>query len=262
MVTAFSPGLTVSSNPAYAPGSAPGFDGGGFLPNSLSDGALWLDAAEIATITSSSGSVSQWDDKFPTANNATQGTGAEQPLTDTNTINSRNVITFDGSDDKLDFPHITGLFDGFTAFIVLNSRASTGGDTFGFAISVNGATFGDGSENAPSINFSGGITQLNWQVSDQSVSLTSFAEQPRIMGCTSDGSNITYRTDGAQVTTDSGASSSEGSTASALGGSPTTSINYFKGDVGEIIIYGRLLSTNEISAVELYLSNKWGIALV
>lgn len=51
MVFVSSPGLTVSSNPAYAPGSAPAFDGGGFLPNSLSGGVLWLDAADRSTLT-------------------------------------------------------------------------------------------------------------------------------------------------------------------------------------------------------------------
>lgn len=38
-------------------------------------------------------------------------------------------------------------------------------------------------------------------------------------------------------------------------------VNYFDGQIGEIIIYNRVLSIEEISIVESYLSGKWGITL-
>ena len=37
--------------------------GAAFAPNHLPNLQLWLDAADVATITESSGAVSQWDDK-------------------------------------------------------------------------------------------------------------------------------------------------------------------------------------------------------
>jgi hypothetical protein len=64
-----------------------------FSPLNLSP-ALWLDAADTSTITESSGSVSQWNDKSGNGRNVTQGTGAAQPTTGTRTQNGLNVLDF------------------------------------------------------------------------------------------------------------------------------------------------------------------------
>jgi hypothetical protein len=62
---------------------------------------VWLDAADTSTITESSGSVSQWNDKSGNGYNVTQGTGLNQPTTGSATINGLNVLTFDGSNDRM-----------------------------------------------------------------------------------------------------------------------------------------------------------------
>ena len=54
----------------------------------------WWDASDNTTITESSGSVSQWDNKGLSTATATQGTGANQPSTGTRTINGLNVLNF------------------------------------------------------------------------------------------------------------------------------------------------------------------------
>lgn len=56
--------------------------------------ALWLDAADAATITASGGLVSQWDDKSGNLRHVTQGTAALQPTTGATTWNGRNVLNF------------------------------------------------------------------------------------------------------------------------------------------------------------------------
>lgn len=53
---------------------------------------LWLDADDLATITVSGSSVSQWDDKSGNNNHAVQGTSSNQFLSGTRTLNSRNVL--------------------------------------------------------------------------------------------------------------------------------------------------------------------------
>lgn len=61
---------------------------------------LWLDSDDAATITESSGSVSEWADK--SGNGYTfSATGSAQPTTGTETLDSKNVIVFDGTDDFL-----------------------------------------------------------------------------------------------------------------------------------------------------------------
>jgi hypothetical protein len=68
-----------------------------FSPLDLSP-ALWLDAADTSTITESSGSVSQWNDKSGNAYHVSQATGANQPTYVTAGQNGLNVIAFDGND--------------------------------------------------------------------------------------------------------------------------------------------------------------------
>ncbi|MGI9420409.1 MAG: hypothetical protein ACR2RA_21520, partial [Geminicoccaceae bacterium] len=67
--------------------------------NTLGDIGLWLDASDAATITESSGDVSDWDDKSPEGRDFTQATGTQQPTT--GTPNGRDGILFDGTDDRL-----------------------------------------------------------------------------------------------------------------------------------------------------------------
>jgi len=62
-------------------------------PAFLNSAPLWLDASDSATITQSSGSVSQWDNKG-TLENFVQATGASQPTTNATTLNGLNVIDF------------------------------------------------------------------------------------------------------------------------------------------------------------------------
>jgi hypothetical protein len=68
----------------------------GFTPAELSP-KLWLDASDSATITSSGGAVSQWNNKG-SLGNFTQSTAANQPTTGSATQNGRNVLSFDGGD--------------------------------------------------------------------------------------------------------------------------------------------------------------------
>ena len=65
-----------------------------FSPADLSP-QLWLDAADSSTITQSSGSVSQWNNKG-SLGNFTNGSSATQPTTGATTLNGLNVIDFDG----------------------------------------------------------------------------------------------------------------------------------------------------------------------
>ncbi len=97
-----------------------------FAPTDISGLQLWLDAADTATITQSGGSVSQWNDKSGNANHATQGTGAYQPVTNSKTINSRNVIDFDGTDDRLNFNSTWINGSQYTVFTVFSASACVG----------------------------------------------------------------------------------------------------------------------------------------
>lgn len=66
--------------------------------------ALWLDAADAATITESGGRVSQWNDKSGNSRHATQASGTAQPYTGVNTLNAKNVLTAQAAGQYLTTP--------------------------------------------------------------------------------------------------------------------------------------------------------------
>ena len=63
--------------------------------------ALWLDANDASTIIESGSAVSQWSDKSGNGRNVTQATSANRPTVANAVLNGKNVIRFDGINDKL-----------------------------------------------------------------------------------------------------------------------------------------------------------------
>lgn len=254
MVVAFNPGLLVSSNPAYAPGSLPAFDGGGFLPNSLSGGVLWLDAAAPATITKDgSNKVSQWDDKFPTANNATQGTGANQPTLLIGEINGRDAISLTGGAPP--FMTLDATINGtdLTVFSAFVSTESNG----------QGTILGDSGGNErmmaydPDIGGDGalvtndGTTQVIFNLTSSFKDISVLLMNEFEVGV---GQRLSFNGDLKKT------DSYDGTIISDQIGRLGTGIQV-GGNLGELLVYNRILSASEILAVEIYLSNKWGITL-
>lgn len=88
--------------------------------------ALWLDAADLTTITSSGGAVSQWNDKSGNGRHVTQATAANQPTTGTVTQNGLNAMSFDGND----LMSVAALDLSSTAAVTLCAvfTAGSGGD--------------------------------------------------------------------------------------------------------------------------------------
>ena len=86
--------------------------------------ALWLDAADASTVTTVSGAVSQWNDKSGNGRNATQATAGNRPATGTATLNGRNVIRYDATDDFLSLSNTADLTSA-TAFYFFGVRRSS-----------------------------------------------------------------------------------------------------------------------------------------
>ena len=71
-----------------------------WTPANLSTLSVWLDAADLSTITIATG-VSQWRDKSGNDAHATQGTAGFQPAYSSSSFFGLPGITFDGSNDSL-----------------------------------------------------------------------------------------------------------------------------------------------------------------
>jgi hypothetical protein len=112
--TGLSPGTAVESSPRLQVRQAITFDTTGLL--------LWVDAG-IGTEKSSGVSagngeaVQYWRDQSLQVNDISQATTGNRPLLITNSLNSQNVVRFDGSDDYMSFT--TGITTARTLFIVI-----------------------------------------------------------------------------------------------------------------------------------------------
>ena len=140
--------------------------GNAFLPDQ--DGSLlgWWDASDAPTITESGGLVSAWADKAPGGGaSLTQGLAPQQPQTGSRTLNSLNVIDFDGGrllEAARSFPvsgdvafhmvlqvdAVTNLFEAVLAVEATND----------FQIDANSSTQFDGRMNMAGIGTTAALT--------------------------------------------------------------------------------------------------------
>ena len=236
---------------------------------------LWLDAADTSTITASGGDVSQWDDKSGNASNFTQATGANQPKTGTRTINSKNVLDFNGSTDFMSCPSSTTLFKYL--------HSTTGGTVFFVGFVDNSSTIrvmistGNGStnigvassiddSNQTDINIYRGVSS---NVTARSLNTNTITPSAAFYLTTKfDGGNATAA-NRIQESLNGGsfnglndltnAASSANSAGNLTLGADFVGNSPYNGVIGELIIYEGILSGGDITSVQNYLANKWGI---
>jgi len=230
------------------------YGGGGvtpFSPLDVSGLVLWLDASDAATITQSSGAVSQWNDKSGNSNHATQAIGVSQPTTGTTTINSKNTIYFDQpTADYMTFASQIGT-DTYCAFMA--GLCTSAGAAPRNIIGGSGQCF----------NFRLSATNLQMQIVTTNVAVrltgatnTSTAT-PYIYSAQSQPTGNRVRLNG--VSDGSNATNPAYTNGFTELGSSIAGLNQFHGQMGEVIIYTSALTDANINLIGAYLAAKWGI---
>lgn len=227
--------------------------------------AAWFDAADPATITAVSGSVSLWQDKSGNQNHASQSTASRRPATGTHQIGGLNAIAFDPFKDQhlvaahhaslnLDTSGGANLFAVFhsTGYVsrgsALNSIMSKG------TLLTDGAAYGIrvGSENR--LTFKAGNTFF-------STSPETFVSQDIIYSGNRDdstGNAATFINGLQRATATHTAISSNNSNALILGGESTTS-RCAAVRMGELLILPGAIAAEERSKIEGYLAHRWSL---
>jgi hypothetical protein len=244
---------------------------------------VWLDAADTATITSSSGSVSQWDDKSGNGFNVVQATGLNQPTTGTRTLKGLNVIDFDGTNDRLtsafDITQLTSA-KALTVMVVASFDVTGSGRTLVTAgRATNTWDLGSGfslnqDASGAVVTFIGlGAGTVN-PFDFRSLLIETANTSPNIYAFSASASPATYSTfvNGANGANslNSGTmpvanflSSGSGNHRVVVGArtssNPTPIGNFLDGYVGEILLFDRVLTTSERSSLRDYLNAKWGV---
>ena len=223
---------------------------------------LWL-KGDAGITTNASGGVVQWGDQSTNGNNAVQGSPAQAPLFVANALNSKPVLRFDGADDFLDVADsdsLSGTGDmasffvvKFTDFAWYNAVWSkTAGENGNLPAPTDiytpqGSSFlrvfrGDGAANVGAVD-SGPLRENIYLVLGFDVAgnvLTHYLNnQPNGSG------TITTNT-------------ADGNTALKIG-SRTDGVTRMKGDIAELLIFSRALSTTERRNVLNYLQTKYNL---
>lgn len=224
---------------------------------------LWLDAADATKVLDAegdaassgafSGSVKTWVDKSSSANNVTAAATGNEPVYTAAGLNGKGVITFDGTTDSLINSTMSLMGDDFTAFVIFNRTTGTGRD----AIFELG---GGGSRNGLYVN-EGGTSQLNYY-HNSIFSTLSGTYTPGTYTL----STIIHDTTTMSAWTNAGSAfsgtvSGRTDTTGLYIGDDSTSGDQLQGNIAEIIIYNRDLTSDQRHDVETYLAAKWGLAI-
>jgi len=243
--------------------------------------ALWLDAADSSTLFDAvsggssvvaDGAVARWADKSGSGRNATQATLEARPLRKVASLNGKDVLQFDGSND---FFSVSGLdifrnVPGVTAFAVRKLDA-TGSDRTIFTASVAGGTaarfvisqggiFGN--------NYLTGVRRLD---SDAGVFAndstpktdTAFAIQAGTVNYASGGAGaiLSYANGAIAATASlagSGNTSNTDSQSVRIGATPAGA-QFFNGPIAEVVAIPFVATLEMRQLIEGYLAWKWGL---
>lgn len=225
-------------------------------PRSIPDLALWLAADQLAL--ADGDPVTTWADRSGNANDAT-GAGGTRPTYHTGVIAGRPVVRFDGVDDVLAIADADSYKAAeLTVFVV---ASVTGGGADMIALCYPHA----GTHTSP---------YFRWALDFRTASNLHLVVAADVESATADFATSTlFRTwmymtherrlhrDGAEMHQNSGAGPSA-TYPTAVGlriGADVAGGECFGGDIAEILIFARSLTYAEYTAVDQYLSEKYGL---
>lgn len=216
--------------------------------------SLWLDASDASSIISSGGSVSQWNDKSPNGNNATQSTASEQPTTGVETINGLNAIDFDT--DRLDINGLS-LDNEHTVYVVAYTNATS---SYRDLLRAS----------PPSFDFVFGQLNGNWSTFYGNGTVWADISANTPLQSSTTASLFGIVADGLGNATPYHSGSSQNNKNCTLVGTLTgftigaagNNNNRWDGPIAEIIVTSTALSTADRQLLEGYLAHKWGLTTV
>ena len=223
--------------------------------------ALWLDAADVSTITESGGAVSQWNDKSGNARHLNTVGGSGSISTGTRTLNSKNVLDFPGTANLSRIAFSTTENNGWI-YLVAASDPTSFSDlgtarfaNFGLNGTNNRLFCGVGTAYALTTRITTRLSQGPQDIA-ASANITS---SPVIVNfgrefATGGVLYINGTLQGSFVPTLNTADHSTQQI--VLGGDPN---GYLDGLIGEVILLKSLPSTNTRQRLEGYLAHKWGL---
>ena len=225
--------------------------------------ALWLDAADSATVTLVDGAVSQWADKSGNGRHATQGTADARPAIASAELNGKDVLRFDGAGDYLGTASSV-LGSSHDMFIVCKATEtldtalaqwSTGAAGRYLAIQFHANPTGGGSE-----VIIGSIKSFLEPTGHLGVSdVINTTDYFLINVAKNAGTHIRYWVDGVLKYTTGSVGANVEQKSLTIGSASDSGVSFFAGDMAEIVILNSIANESDRQKLEGYLAHKWGL---
>ena len=225
---------------------------GAFSPLDIANCELWLDVSDSSTVTLDGSAITAIADKSSIGDNAVQiGADSTRPTIDSASQNGLDTASFDGGD-----------------YLGVNYKSVNGQMVFLVAKSTNTGVYIIGSRdsyNQRSFIWDGGLSSIRVGVGDSGCisATTAWGSVYHIVGFDYDSSDVHIYVDAALEDTTaqsgSGANTVSGYYIGTFNNAGTPFPTMMRGNIAEVIIYKRVLTTSERQQVEAYLSTKWAL---
>ena len=226
--------------------------------------AMWLDAADLSTISIATG-VSEWRDKSGFGQNATQATGTSQPSLFAESFNGLNTILFDGTNDNMGFDGTFLASTSYLMVVVFARRSTSACFAVGRAspLGPNNSQFAIGYSNSTTLDY-------GQYGNDLTGTVAAYGGTPRldIIVCrkiTTAGGGTILRQNGTAIASNANTTGISSYTNARLGQQDYYGQIYHNLNLAEIVsCTGARSGLDNLFAIqnlEGYLSWKWGIPL-
>lgn len=227
-----------------------------FAPSDLAGLALWLKADALSL--SDGDPVASWTDASGAGVTPTQATAGNKPTWKASIVNSKPIVRFDGSDDRMTFPSnpLSGASAGTLLIVHKIDTDPPGGSVaacpvgkWGSSASEDHWPYTDGNI------YSGWGSNARKTVGNPAATMVAF----RIYAVVSASADFRFYIDGGSALFSTGTN-----TVGWAGTAPTLGMNsdfgnFFDGDIAEVIAYSSALSLTNLNLVANYLATKYGL---
>jgi hypothetical protein len=242
-----------------------------FNPKAISGLEGWFDASQIvASDLDGNGNVETWRN-LGSGGDATNGTANNRPTPTASALNGRQVLTFDGSNDRLGWT-VDSLSDASVFFIHRANVPAAGVSTI-YEIIGPGANAGQAGGVYNNVKNDSGASELQLSVGGFTTGVNRFNYTwlsggygsgngepygPKVISVSWSPAGLVGRENGTQI----GTATTPGSLQPATFGANRNETSFpLDGYIAEILIYTPRLSDSQVIAVERYLGQKWGLTV-
>lgn len=214
-------------------------------PGAIPDLWAWFKTDRLSALADGA-SVSSWADSSDWGHTASQSTGARQPIYRTNVRNGRAIVRWDGADDYMTFADVTNA-SAWTIFVA-GKPQDVVTQQLNYVVSQTGAgCYVGGWDGTYGLGFGQFQDVGKYRVANV---------EPVVWGVWCWQPTHQYR-DGIEVGVAASAGTMDRIDFRAIGGRPDIDNLGFFGDLGEVMLYTRILDAPEMDEVHAYLRRRW-----